>query len=165
MYKCRVCGKEFATREKLGGHVSGHTRKGTCRKQKGRCVFCGKETSRFASKYCSNKCQHEHRAIEWDKKWNCGELDEELKRLPYWTNRKIRNSLFRKYNGKCAVCGWGETNPYTGKVPLEVEHIDGNYKNNTPTNVTLLCPNCHSLTSTYKGANRGNGRKERKTLV
>ena len=23
---------------------------------------------------------------------------------------------------------------------------------------SLLCPNCHSLTSTYKGANKGNGR-------
>lgn len=46
--------------------------------------------------------------------------------------------------------------------PLEVEHIDGNFENNSEENLTLLCPNCYSLTPTYKGANKGNGRKERK---
>ena len=28
-------------------------------------------------------------------------------------------------------------------------------------NLDLICPNCHSLTATYKGANKGNGRKDR----
>ena len=49
-------------------------------------------------------------------------------------------------------------NPFTGNVPLEIEHIDGDANNTSPDNVTLLCPNCHSLTSTYRGANRGRGR-------
>ena len=44
---------------------------------------------------------------------------------------------------------------------MEVEHIDGNYKNNNEDNLILLCPNCHSLTSTYKGANLNHGRKIR----
>lgn len=35
--------------------------------------------------------------------------------------------------------------------------------NNKEENLLLLCPNCHSLTSTYKGANKGNGRPGRKT--
>ena len=46
-------------------------------------------------------------------------------------------------------------------MPLEVEHIDGNYLNNSEENLDLICPNCHSLTATYKGANKGKGRKER----
>ena len=66
-----------------------------------------------------------------------------------------------KYQCKCSKCGWGEENPYSHTIPLEVEHIDGNFQNNNEDNLTLLCPNCHSLTSTYKGANRGNRRKER----
>ena len=53
-------------------------------------------------------------------------------------------------------------NPFSNIIPLEIEHIDGNYLNNSESNLTLLCPNCHSLTATYKGANRGNGRKDRK---
>ena len=52
-------------------------------------------------------------------------------------------------------------NQYTNKIPLEVEHIDGNYKNNVEENLTLLCPNCHALTATYKGANLNKGRKSR----
>ena len=77
-----------------------------------------------------------------------------------WTqiSGRVKAYLMKKYNNKCSVCGWGETNPYTGTIPLEVEHIDGNPYNTSPDNVTLLCPNCHSLTKTYRGANRGNGR-------
>lgn len=56
----------------------------------------------------------------------------------------------------------GRKKRYSGKIPLEIEHIDGNYLNNSESNLILLCPNCHSLTATYKGANRGNGRKARK---
>lgn len=42
-------------------------------------------------------------------------------------------------------------------MPLEVEHIDGDSTNNKEYNLTLLCPNCHSLTKTYRGLNKGNG--------
>ena len=80
----------------------------------------------------------------------------------YGISRYIRKYLFRKYNNKCAQCGWGEMNPYSQTIPLEIEHKDGNYTNNKEDNLILLCPNCHSLTSTYKGANKGNGRAERK---
>lgn len=45
---------------------------------------------------------------------------------------------------------------------MELEHIDGNSENNDLSNLTLLCPNCHSLTSTYKGRNIGNGRTLKK---
>ena len=56
----------------------------------------------------------------------------------------------------------GEKNIYTNTIPLEIEHIDGNYRNNKEENLIVLCPNCHSLTSTYKGANLNNGRKSTK---
>ncbi len=44
------------------------------------------------------------------------------------------------------------------KWDLEIDHIDGNSDNNSEENLRLVCPNCHSLTSTYRGTNRGNGR-------
>ena len=55
---------------------------------------------------------------------------------------------------KCMECGWSERNPHTGNIPIELEHIDGDFKNNKEENLKLLCPNCHSLTKTYKGANK-----------
>lgn len=60
----------------------------------------------------------------------------------------------------CLNCN-SKINTYTNTIPLEIDHIDGNYKNNNEDNLILLCPNCHSLTATYKGANLNNGRKAR----
>ena len=80
----------------------------------------------------------------------------------YGISKHLKRYLLEKFHYKCSKCGWGETNPYTHTIPLEVEHIDGNYQNNIEDNLTILCPNCHSLTSTYKGANKGYGRKDRK---
>ena len=79
----------------------------------------------------------------------------------YQLSMHIKTYLFKKFDNKCARCGWGKTNPYTNNIPLEVEHIDGNYKNNKEENLILIWPNCHSLTGTYKGANAQHGRKSR----
>jgi 5-methylcytosine-specific restriction endonuclease McrA len=59
-------------------------------------------------------------------------------------------------------CGWEKIHPITLKVPVELHHIDGDSKNNKLDNLILLCPSCHSLTPSFRGLNRGNGRKNRK---
>lgn len=71
---------------------------------------------------------------------------------------QIRRWLFKKNRNSCSSCGWGEVNPFTGNVPLEVHHIDGCYTNNRPENIDLLCPNCHSLTESFRACNTGKGR-------
>jgi 5-methylcytosine-specific restriction endonuclease McrA len=73
----------------------------------------------------------------------------------------MKKYLIEKYGEKCMECGWDEKHPITGNVPIELEHIDGNSKNNELKNLKLLCPNCHSLTPTYKALNKGNGRHNR----
>lgn len=73
----------------------------------------------------------------------------------------IRRWLIEKYGCLCSRCGWSEVNTTTGRVPINVDHIDGDSENNRPDNLRLLCPNCHSLTSTYGSLNRGRGRKAR----
>ena len=122
------------------------------------CLNCNKPINR-RSKYCSNKCQTEYQYKIYINKWKNNEING--MRGAYQISSYIKTYLFIKYNNKCARCGWGEINKYTNKIPLEIEHIDGNYKNNNEENLILLCPNCHSLTSTYKGANLNNGRKMR----
>jgi len=123
------------------------------------CANCNKEIKN-RNKYCSIKCQKEHEYKEYILKWKNGEIDG--MRGDYQISMHLKTYLFKKYNNKCARCGWGKVNKYTGNIPLEIEHIDGNYKNNSEENLIVLCPNCHSLTSTYKGANINHGRKERK---
>lgn len=92
--------------------------------------------------------------------WKKGEIDG--RRGKTATAHWLRDYLLEKFNHKCAQCGWGETNPHTGKIPLELEHIDGDYTNNSEDNLTIICPNCHSLTATYKGANKKQGRPRAK---
>lgn len=74
----------------------------------------------------------------------------------------LRKYIIEKFNNKCSLCGWSEINKSTGKVPVQIDHIDGNYKNNSEENLRLLCPNCHSLTPTYGALNKGRGREKRK---
>lgn len=78
------------------------------------------------------------------------------------TCRWIRDYMLQKHNHKCSRCGWGELNPHTGLIPLELEHIDGDFTNNKEENLDIVCPNCHSLTPTYKGANKNPGRPRAK---
>lgn len=127
-------------------------------KQKYFCYNCGKELSR-KGKYCSSKCQQDFQHKEYVQRWKDGKEDGMCGK--YSISKHIRNYLIDKHGNKCSQCGWGEINVFTGKVPLEVHHKDGDYTNNDEENLELLCPNCHSLTATYKASNIGSGRKDR----
>lgn len=122
------------------------------------CLNCGL-IIKSTNKYCSNKCQQEFQYKNYINEWKNG-LKSGM-RGDYQISMHIKTYLFKKFNNQCFKCGWSKTNPYTGNIPLEIDHIDGNYKNNNEDNLILLCPNCHSLTETYKGANLNHGRNNR----
>lgn len=53
----------------------------------------------------------------------------------------------------CSDCG---LSTWQGKpIPLELDHRNGDPRDNELSNLRLLCPNCHAFTSTYRGKNRG----------
>ena len=117
------------------------------------CKCCGKELSQTQrhNLYCSTECWTKNRYNEKINAWLKGEFDG--MRGENGISSTIRNYLIEEANYKCELCGWGKTNPTTGKVPLEIHHIDGDYQNNARDNLQVLCPNCHSLTSTFKALN------------
>jgi 5-methylcytosine-specific restriction endonuclease McrA len=75
-----------------------------------------------------------------------------LKGTTYQSN-KLRRRLLSAgiLDHKCSRCElteWLECS-----IPLELDHIDGDSSNNELSNLRLLCPNCHALTTTYRGRN------------
>ena len=66
---------------------------------------------------------------------------------------KLKNRLLSQgiFEHKCYECGLTE---WRGQpTPLELEHKNGDGSDNRLENLTLLCPNCHALTATYRGRN------------
>lgn len=133
-----------------------------------KCIHCSNEfsgcyTAVKKRKYCSFKCSSEHRKQQtWLPKEQL--IDNGITKLS--ENIESNNSIFKQYlikkfGAKCMKCNWNNVNIYTGRVPIELEHKDGDCTNNNLSNLELLCPNCHSLTATYKGANRREGGSKR----
>jgi len=106
--------------------------------------------------FCNTNCCNEYKIKTNILKWLSS--PDFYKTLPTF----VRNYLLIESKYKCCQCGWGEKNPISNTYPLIIDHIDGNSENNKPNNIRVICPNCDSLTATYKGLNKGNGRHYRR---
>lgn len=72
----------------------------------------------------------------------------------YNDSNKLRIRLIKEniLEAKCYECGLTE---WRGKsLSFDLEHKNGNRFDNRIDNLTILCPNCHSQTATYRGRNK-----------
>ncbi len=79
-------------------------------------------------------------------------LSEILIQNNYYQSYKLKRRLIGaglKFS-KCELCGWSQKT-IDGYVPVELDHINGDRHDNRIENLRILCPNCHSLTPTYRG--------------
>jgi hypothetical protein len=125
----------------------------------GTCKNCSK-TFKFSPSqkggiYCSNKCQQEFQYQQNISNWLSKKITGSQK--DGRPSDFVRKYLLEESCYKCSKCGWGEKNPHNGIVHLEIDHISGKRDNNYKENLQVLCPNCHSLTDTYKTLNKNIG--------
>lgn len=158
--KCQRCNEEFESsdaRKKFCSQSCSATynnslRNNTLDKKLAECENCGREV---VKRFCNNKCQQDFQRKEIFKKIEQGTHKS--------NDTRIYKSYLYEINGEsCSVCGWAERNVYSGIIPLELHHVDGNSDNNCVENLQILCPNHHALTKNWKGITAGAGRHSRR---
>ena len=125
------------------------------------CLNCTNYVKRGVSIYCSISCQHVFNYRKYITAWKNGQEDGNRGITTRVISKPLKRYLWEKYQDKCFLCGWDKKNPTTGRIPLEIDHIDGNAENNKEENLRLICPNCHSLTASFRNLNKGKGRNWR----
>ena len=125
------------------------------------CRECRKQTKRSFYIYCSNRCQIDCQYKKYIQNWKNGLEDGNRGITAKTISKHLRRFLVEKYGNQCSRCGRCEKHPITRRVPLEIDHMDGDAENNKEKNLRLVCPNCHALTPNFRNLNYGKGRQWR----
>lgn len=157
--RCPVCSVSISYEKRTNKHCSKHcaAKASNARlypvENRKRCKNCdvimGSVNDR---KFCTNQCRELYLTIRKSR------LTVETAKTPL----SIRKVLIRDFGNKCMIC---QNSEWLGKpIPIEVDHINGLSWDNKPSNLRLLCHNCHAQTPTFRSKNRGNGRPGRRRL-
>ena len=146
-------------------HSNGTFKKGFTNNFKGRLVFGEYKTKRRVSNNKANErgawqyqadrpdCVHCGQKARYHTK----QADGSVK---YWRNictmcHKNHGQAQYKYRlhkkDYCETCGFVAVH----RVQLDVDHIDGNHKNDNPDNLKTVCSNCHRLKTVMSGDHTG----------
>lgn len=79
-----------------------------------------------------------------------------IKNSSYNNTNNLKKRLLKEglLANQCSECKLGDH--WNGKpIVLQLDHINGIYNDNRISNLRILCPNCHSQTTTFAGKNHG----------
>ena len=124
------------------------------------CLCCAK---RFQSKrntrnrFCDNRCQIDHQHKQYIERWLRGE-ETGSTGLTLTLSGHVRRYLRENFGTACSQCQWDIKHPTDGAQLTEIDHIDGDAANSSLQNLRILCPNCHSMTATFRARNKRSAR-------
>lgn len=131
-------------------------------KKRIRACSCGKEIS-FYAKSCL-ECHHRQRSIiqdalflDWVGGNNSVLTKSEVASGSLSLGRKKR--LFSHVGNRCEQCGWSVYAAGYDYPALEISHDDNDFTNMSFSNITVLCPNCHTIKTLEEPVKSGNGRR------
>ena len=153
---CKNCSKEFPTCMRLDGRKISLTSREYCLECNPlgeRKFWGGKKTNRTnGNPKVNGRGQGWAKGLEFP-----GKYKKSLEEILVYGNKTQTNKLKQRlikeniFEYKCYNCNL--TKWLDGPIPLELHHISGDRADNRLENLTLLCPNCHSLTPTNRGKN------------
>lgn len=143
--KCQFCDKEYSKLSSLKSHER----------------FCSKNPNKAVNPHTGKPGKNQYtkaRELSLKVPENGNKIAALRKYLETpFENLGIENQrrrVFEDQNHKCNNCGRAK---WCGQpIILELEHKDGNHGNNARGNLEGLCPNCHSMSPTWRGRNKGN---------
>jgi len=121
-----------------------------------KCKFCDKTFEKSQSRSAHQKwCNPETRPNlvgdknpMWGKKGKNQWTDKNWDEVPFSNlgKGKRREFLLKECGYACTICGFSQSRK-DGTIILQIDHIDGNNRNNSRENLRVLCPNCHAIHS------------------
>lgn len=139
------------------------------------CDMLHSKRGKFCSQSCASKYWHASLSIDERKSWlekvenssayttfteNLTQRRTRLFELDWLsmitesgvTSPLVKQRLLNEQDRVCLICGIFDWNG--NSLTLHLDHIDGNHSNWSRGNLRMICPNCHSQTSTYGGRNK-----------
>ena len=157
--KCDTCQKDLTrtpstlSKHNFCNHSCSAIFTNPLKKDKKYCKHCNKELNTKAKIFCNHNCQINSQYNEYIERWKNGN------ELGYKGKAKalanpIRKYMLLKHNNTCQECGWNKHHPVDNRPLVEIDHIDGDASNCKEENLRVLCPNCHSMTPTFRARNK-----------
>lgn len=84
-----------------------------------------------------------------EQRWPIDRVLREAKHPNHVKMRLLADGVLRNQCSECGLIDW------RGKpLSIQIDHINGDNKDNRLENLRMLCPNCHSQTETFGARNK-----------